>query len=529
MRVYLSMVFHCHLPYCRQAGVWPFGEEWVLEAMAETYIPLLALLKNMEGIQVTLGFTPVLLEQLQDPYMQSRFREYLKTKEERAEKDVVRFQKCNERELAHLARQYGEYYRKVSLDYDDVLQGDFIGTLRELQTRGIVELLMGAATHGYLPLLPRGSAIKGQLQTGWQAYQEHFGKQPRGIWLPECGYFPGLEEYLEPLGLEYFIVDGHGIRGGHVDPAYHAPGPTDNQKVSNHFSTLHPYIIKGTSMAAFGRDQLTGLQVWSEDWGYPSDGVYREFHKRDEQSGFHYWRITNSGVKLHAKDIYDVGMVQAKVVEHGDHFVHSLAHRNYDQENPIVVAPYDMELFGHWWREGILWLEHVFTKLAQSTDVQMITPSGYLQKHPPQKSIALPESSWGQGGRHYVWDNGATRWLWSQLEEAMERLERLTAMEVDPWWERVLNQGARECLLLQASDWPFLISTQQASDYASRRFLEHLSRLERLLDGLEKGEHDDEFLGFLQEIEDKDNVFPFINYRVFQPSKREKPQAIPSS
>jgi 1,4-alpha-glucan branching enzyme len=518
---FVSLVFHSHLPYCRQAGVWPFGEEWVFEAMAETYVPLLALLCRLReekvGVKVALGFTPVLLEQLQDPYMQTRFLEYLEARMEAARQDVVRFAAA-EPKLAALAEGYLGFYGQVARDYGD-LQRDLVGVLRRLQEEGVIELLAGAATHAYLPLLEVESSLQAQLAVGQEAYRHYFHTSPRGIWLPECGYRPGLERYLEALGIKYFLVDGHAIRGGYVDAVYHAPGPTKSTRVaSKGRTTLQGYYVGQSQVAVLGRDQLTGLQVWSGDWGYPTDGAYREFHKRDQTSGFHYWRITSPLVDLEGKDIYDPDSAALRVKEQAEHFVQSIKDRFTGgvPAGSIILAPYDLELFGHWWREGISWLEGVFRGLAAAEEVQMTTPGEYLAAHPPTEAINLPECSWGQGGRHYIWMNPATEWMWPQVHEAARRLEKAAARGwSSPLARRVLAQAGREVLLMQSSDWPFLISTQKAEDYASRRFLEHLSRLERLLDGLEGQDESDSFLAFLAEVEERDKVFSFLDPKIF--------------
>ena len=518
---FVSLVFHSHLPYCRQAGVWPFGEEWVFEAMAETYVPLLVLLCRLReenlGVRVALGFTPILLEQLQDPYMQTRFLEYLEAKMEAARRDLERFE-STEPKLAALAQDHLEFYQRTARDYEGLGQ-DLVGALGWLQEEGVVELLAGAATHGYLPLLEVESSLRAQLTVGREAYRHYFNTSPRGIWLPECGYRPGLESYLEELDIKYFLIDGHAIRGGYVDAVYHAPGPTKGSRVATTGkTTMQGYYVGQSQVAVLGRDQLTGLQVWSEDWGYPTDGVYREFHKRDQVSGFHYWRITSPLVDLEGKDIYDPKAASLRVKEQARYFVQSIKDRFAQGLPPtsIIVAPYDLELFGHWWREGISWLEGVLRGLAQAEEIQMTTPGDYLAKHQPTEAISLPECSWGQGGRHYIWMNPATEWMWPQLHEAARRLEKAAAKGgSSPLDRRILAQAGREGLLMQSSDWPFLISTQKAGDYASRRFLDHLSRLERLLDGLEDQDESDGFLSFLAEVEERDKVFSFLDPKVF--------------
>ena len=365
------------------------------------------------------------------------------------------------------------------------------------------------------------SSLRAQPAVGQEAYRHYFHCSPRGIWLPECGYRPGLERYLEELGIKYFLVDGHAIRGGSVDAVYHAPGPTKSSRVpSKGKTTLQGYYVGQSRVAVLGRDQLTGLQVWSEDWGYPTDGAYREFHKRDQTSGFHYWRITSPMVDLEGKDIYDPEAASLRVKEQADHFVQSIKDRFAQGLPPasIIVAPYDLELFGHWWREGISWLEGVLRGLATAEEIQMTTPGEYLAEHQPTEAINLPECSWGQGGRHYVWLNPATEWMWPQLQEAAGRLEKAAAKGwSSPLERRILAQAGREALLMQSSDWPFL-NTQQAGTM-QQTVSRHLSRLERLLDGLGASRT----LAFLAEVE-KGQGLSFLDprYSCCSPSRRHR-------
>jgi 1,4-alpha-glucan branching enzyme len=263
------------------------------------------------------------------------------------------------------------------------------------------------------------------------------------------------------------------------------------------------------------------MQVWSADWGYPGDYDYREFHKKDGLSGLRYWRITSAKSDLAYKDYYHPDWAEWKVGEHARHFawlvreILSSYHRETGQRG-IVAAIYDTELFGHWWFEGIGWIKKVIQELATSQGVGLTTATGYVEARPPTEVLALPEGSWGVGGGHFTWDNGDTHWMWGEIHEAERRMEGLAARyeEADQGAHKVLNQAARELLLLQSSDWPFLVTTGQAREYAVHRFQSHLERFSRLADSLEMG-HPDQ--GLAEEYWEQDKVFPHIDYHWFLP------------
>ena len=275
-------------------------------------------------------------------------------------------------------------------------------------------------------------------------------------------------------------------------------------------------------MAVFGRDEGTGLQVWSASYGYPGDFLYREFHKKDEHSGLKYWRVTGTQVDLGHKELYDPERARGQVRTHVEHFCGLVKERlgNFQRNSGqygIIVSAYDTELFGHWWFEGILWLKEVLRSLSRDPDVDLTTPSSYLERYPPTEAMAIPESSWGLGGAHWTWLNPETEWMWPLIhnaERTMEEMVRLYPDASGPMLE-VLNQAARELLLLQASDWPFLISTGQARDYATARFQQHLARFNHLISIARRGELTPQDREFLAEISHLDNPFPDIDYRLF--------------
>jgi 1,4-alpha-glucan branching enzyme len=560
-----TFVLHSHLPYCRRAGRWPHGEEWLHEAAAETYIPLLNALYDLHeaGLpaRLTLGLTPILCEQLADPLVQEHFEAYLGEKIQAAEGDISRFREEENTQAEYLAIFYRDWYSNILHSFQQRYNRDIVGAFRRLQDAGVVEIITCAATHGYLPLLGTGGAIRGQLKAGIVSYKRHFGRAPRALWLPECAYRPayvaddgtarpGLESFLAAENLGCFLVETHTIEGGRPvgKAAGDAIGPY-GAIVRNYVlpleqfalpdqprSTYRPYYVVNTTpgvvsehsgVAAIGRNNRTGMQVWSADWGYPGDYDYREFHKKDHISGLQYWRVTGAQVDLGHKDWYHPDWAQGKVGEHSRHFawlVSDLLTQYHDETGQfgIIASNYDTELFGHWWFEGVGWICEVLRHLASSESVTLMTVSEYLEAHPPDEVLALPESSWGLGGGHWTWDNPETHWMWQPIHEAEKRIEQIASSRlrrersverlqvVDPDEEVVLNQAARELLLLESSDWLFLVTTGQAREYAIQRFTSHVERFERLIASVEVG-HPDRVLA--DELWELDKVFPDVDYR----------------
>ncbi len=552
-----TFVLHSHLPYCRKAGRWPHGEEWLHEGISETYLPLLNALFELKeencNFKLTMGMTPVLVEQLDDPLILNHFRIYIEDKIERASTDIERFQQLNEDHLAHLASFYRERFVSLYDSFQKRFQGKLIPAFKKLQDDGNLEILTSAATHSYLPLIERDSSIFGQLKTGTETYKRHFGCSPKAVWLPECGYRPayytsenhkvykhGIEHFLTELGLKLFFSETHMIEGGQpvgkatgavIGPYSNIPKrylvPQDKYAQPTMKTTFLPYWVqsgklKELNVAVLGRNNRTGMQVWSADWGYPGDFDYREFHKKDGVSGLQYWRVTDARIDLGLKEYYHPDWALRKMQEHAGHYARlteSLLCDFYDQNNKygIIAAAYDTELFGHWWFEGIDWIKNVLKLLAHSESVELTTASEYVERHPPEDALALKEGSWGQAGNHFTWDNADTKWMWPLINAASLKMEELAAGVNKPSKNLalVLNQAARELLLLQSSDWPFLVTTGQAKEYATDRFEEHLKRFNDMTDIALSGKINKEALIRCREYFDLDNVFPDIDYRNF--------------
>lgn len=551
-----ALVLHTHLPYCRKAGRWPHGEEWLHEALAETYVPLLDALYALrdEGIpfRLTINLTPVLVEQLADADVQAHFLEYLDQEITAAREDRARFAASGEAHLEYLARFYEEFYRRVQGTFVERFEKDVIRAFRNLQDAGFIEIITCAATHGYLPLLSRDSSIYAQLKTAVASYERHFGRPPRAVWLPECAYRPakldddgtwrpGLEEFLAGFGLRCFFAETKAIVGvrtveaelealplgpyGEAERRYRVTVGKGTVSSGTTFSAYYVVNREGQvtdpPVAVIGRNERTGMQVWSASWGYPGDADYREFHRKDPVSGLQYWRVTGPNVDLGQKDLYHPDWAAAKVRQHAAHFaglVKDLLHEHYEHtgEYGLIASNYDTELFGHWWFEGIAWIQETLTALAQEGAVDLTTACDYLEEHPPRETIALAEGSWGAGGTHWTWDNDDTHWMWPLIHEAERRIERLVAQypNAGPEAEAALNQAGRELLLLESSDWPFLVTTGQAKEYAAERFRTHLERFQRLATLLENGDVA-AACALATEWYELDKVFPELDYRWF--------------
>jgi len=557
-----TFVLHSHIPYARLAGRWPHGEEWIHEAANETYIPLLDMLYDLkeEGVpySITIGLTPVLAEQLIDPDVLEHLDQYLVERIEAAKRDIDYFKTpgSENTHLRFLAEWYRDRHEKIRDSFNNRFKRDLIGAFRHLQDEGCIEIITSAATHGYLPLLSRDSSIRAQVKTGVQSYTRLFGKAPRAVWLPECAYRPayitetgrrraGLESILAENDLRVFFSETHTITGGSpvgvaagdvigpygaIKRRYVIPVMDQFSEAKKNATTFQPYYVSDTTnypdspshsgVAVMGRNQRVGEQVWSAQYGYPGDFDYREFHKKAGTSGLQYWRITGAKIELGEKDLYHPDWAAYKVEQHAEHFAHLVGdqlrqYRNQTGKFGLVAANYDTELFGHWWFEGVAWLGKVLRHLSQHPEVELTTASRFIEEHPPENVLDLPESSWGAGGTHFVWDNNETHWMWSPIHEVEDRMETLATNYITPDEKEliVLNQAAREALLLQSSDWTFLVTTGQAREYAIRRFSQHIERFEKLAASLEAGNPNVEAA---QEYWELDKIFADIDYRCFR-------------
>ncbi len=526
------LVLHSHLPFVIHHGNWPHGMEWLFEAASETYIPLLNALFDLRAEdkkpKLTISITPVLAEQLSHPIFIEEFEKFLDDEIERAIQDIVSFSE-NEKEkpMLPLADFWLKFYRNIKSDFVKKYDRDLIGAFRKLQDEGCLDIITCGATHGYFPLLGLDSSIQAQVKMAVRTHQKYFGKKPRGIWLPECAYRPryawkpivpstlgmqpqmrkGVEEILDENGLQYFIVDSSLVEGGKAVIGMYMGRFEKLRQLMNQFQKEDPlhtfdesnsvYEVYGTRssgdvpskpVAIFARDVETSMQVWSSEQGYPGGEWYLDFHKKHHQSGHRYWRVTSINADMGMKVPYRPERIEAALNEDADHFVDSIKSAlkkfmtSHGYEGTLT-APFDSELFGHWWFEGPAFLKKVFERLCDDPEINVTHCAEMMDTHPPERVISIPEGSWGAGGTHYVWMNLDVAWMWEWIyndEAAMRDTVKTWNRSGDAEWTGVVKQMARELFLLQASDWQFLISTQSAGDYASRRFTEHHRHFEKL-------------------------------------------------
>ena len=523
----VCLVLHAHLPFVRHPEHEDMMEErWLFEAITETYLPLLDSFEQLHqsgvDFRITMSLTPPLTAMLNDGLLQERYARHLELMIELSEKELDRTRW--EPAFQATARMYHEKFLRARQLFDQVYQRHIVRGFRRFQDLGKLEVITCCATHGYLPLMELyRPAVRAQVEVAVHDYQKNFGRPPRGIWLAECAYNPGDDQILADFGLKFFFTDAHGILHADPRPKYGVFSP----------------IMCPSGVCAFGRDLESSKQVWSAEEGYPGDLEYREFY-RDigfdldleyvkpyiHESGIRL----NTGIKYHritsrqssGKEPYDPARALAKAESHAGHFLwcreKQIEHLAEVMGNrpPIVVSPYDAELFGHWWYEGPDFLRFLLAKIAcDSSTLELITPSEYLGQVSRIQPATPSASSWGHKGYHEVWLEGSNDWLYRHLHKAAERMIELADRypAADGLTRQALNQAARELLLAQSSDWAFIMKTGTTVPYAVKRTKDHCFRFTRLYEEI-LGNHID--AGWLGEIENRDNIFPDIDYRVFR-------------
>jgi 1,4-alpha-glucan branching enzyme len=518
---HLALILHAHLPFVRHPEHEHFLEEdWLFEAITETYIPLLQMMQRLANdnvpFKLTMSLTPTLCAMLQDELLRERYIRHVDLLIDLAAREKKRNQ--NQPELADLSQFYFDLFNASRRFFVDEWRGDLLAAFRQLRDRGALEIIGCAATHGLLPLLQQQSnaAARAQVLIGRDAYVDLFGAEPSGFWLPECAYSPALDPILQEANVRWFVLDAHGLLFGNPRPqrAIYAPCFTQS------------------GPAAFARDHDSSRQVWSAEEGYPGDPAYREFYR---DVGFdlpleHLGPVARgvrkfSGVKYHRitgrkkeKEIYDRAEAEKAADAHAAHFLEQrraqFRQLNSHDVDPIIVAPFDAELFGHWWFEGPRFLELFIRKAAfDQKEFRLTSPSDYLATHPTQQTIEPAASTWGERGHLEVWIDKNNSWIYPHLHAAALRMTKLAnahANDSNEQNDRVLKQLARELLLAQSSDWAFLMRTGTAREYATKRTLDHLEPFNKLHDQFRAGAVDEKFLA---DCERRDNLFPNLNWR----------------
>jgi 1,4-alpha-glucan branching enzyme len=523
---FLGIILHAHLPYVRHPEHDSFFEEnWLFEAITECYVPLVNVLDRLAQDKVdyrlTLSLSPTLMTMLRDELLIGRYLKHLNKLIELAAKEVART--SLQPEYQSLARWYQQVFQDTLNTFQNRYQGDLIAAFKKHHALGRLELITTAATHGFLPALSVSpTAVRNQINIGIDTFKANFGFAPSGFWLPECAYYPGLETLLAEAGIRYFYVDTHAILNASSPPSNGVYAPLDC----------------GNGVLAFGRDPESSKQVWSAKEGYPGDPDYREYYS---DIGFELdlnylapyildgqIRV-NTGIKYHKvtggdqpKEIYSPEQALAKAKLHAQDFIEKRQLQVQDlaagMDKPVIIAPYDAELFGHWWYEGSAWLEQVLRLANASPTLQTTACSDYLSLQMEHQSATPSASTWGDQGYSAYWINEENDWIYPYLHQAEEEMEKLSAdlqgLSVNPLQERALNQAARSLLLAQASDWPFIMKSGTTRDYARKRLTDHLARFNYLHDCIRKNNINERYLLALETM---DNIFPELDFRRFKP------------
>lgn len=522
---YLSLILHAHLPFVRHPEYPDMMEErWLFEAITETYIPLLDIYGKLveDGVRfrITMSLTPPLVNMLSDELLISRYSAHLARLEELAEKEIDRTRW--QPEFHTTALMYREKFRRTRKIFNDC-HGNLVTAFKKFQDLGVLEIITCCATHGFLPLLNDfRPAVRAQIEMAVRDYHKHFDRQPRGIWLAECAYSPGDDQILKDFGINYFFTDTHGILFADPRPTYGVFAPVECP----------------SGVLAFGRDVESSRQVWSAHEGYPGDPAYRDFYRDiGYDLEFDYIRPyihesghrLNTGIKYHRitsrdgaeKQPYNYQEAMGRVTVHAAHFmrcrelqVASLAPAM--DRAPIIVSPYDCELFGHWWYEGPEFIHYLLRKIAlESSTVGLSTPSDYLDRYPRNQKSTPSMSSWGHRGYNEFWLDESNAWIYPHIHKASQRMIELADRfpEALGVLQRALNQAARELMLLQSSDWAFIMKTGTTVEYAHKRTRDHTFRFNKLYDDI-MGSRINE--NWLREVERRDNIFPEMDYRIYK-------------
>tara|TARA_B100000579_G_scaffold270424_1_gene223337 strand:- start:1176 stop:2741 length:1566 start_codon:yes stop_codon:yes gene_type:complete len=508
----LAIVLHAHLPYVRSEEPGSLEEDWFFQALVECYLPLLETLEeahrsNNQTPKITIGLSPTLLSLLEDEVLKNRFKEWVDLRV-----DILNSLKTdNIKATLHLKK-----HLTCQLESWEKCRGDLIGRFDKLQILEVIDILTCAATHGYLPLLRENpETVRAQLKTAVREHKRLFKNSPFGIWLPECAYYEGLDEIMSESGLRYAVLDGHGLLNADPRPRYGLYAPICTRK----------------GVAFFGRDSESTLPVWSARDGYPGNQDYREFHRdlgwdlsieelkkiginEKRPLGIKLFKISSKRTPLENKQLYDPKAAQERVEKDAEHYLKERKKQLVKLEqsisiDPLLIAPFDAELFGHWWFEGPQFLSQLFLK-SKNEGIKLITLKEALQSKSQIQLCNPSPSSWGQGGFHNYWLNESNAWIVHQLSKAGREMISICSKGIKQESNiRIIKQAARELLLSQSSDWSFILKAGTTTELAIERINLHMKRFWMLISAIK--EQRDIESSVLEEIEKEDCIFPLIS------------------
>lgn len=540
------LMLHSHLPYVLNHGRWPHGSDWICEAAIETYLPLLEKLRALDAANiaapVTIGFTPILANMLEHPTFAAELEAFFAQRFEFCDEAPESMRGTADEDMLPLVAYWRARLERLHQLWRSI-GGDLLGAFRDLQDRERLEITSSAATHGFLPLLGRDESIHLQLALGRAEHRRIFGREPEGCWVPECAYrgaghwepLPGApgagprrgtEEFLADADYRYFYVDSHMARAGAPLGIYGALFGGEPERLAaaspeTGASDYTPYqayrvtdALDAREVAALVRDPRTSQRVWNRHGGYPGDGAYLEFHKIRWPGGLRLWRVTSRTSDLGDKLPYAPDVARARAHEHANDFADLLVglhHGRAAADGAVVVAPFDTELLGHWWFEGPDFMGDLYAALPNRPEVRATTAGEHLDRHGAPVALQLANGSWGKNGTWEMWLNDQVAFTWPVIWEIEGRFwdvvpAALERAELRP----IVEQAARSMLLLQSSDWQFIISTGEVEDYAIKRFNGHADDCRELLDALDAGVGGasvDGALARVRELQQRDDVF----------------------
>ena len=556
------LILHTHLPWVLHHGVAPHGVDWLNEAVAECYIPLLNVFNDLndKGIKpnVTLDISPVLCEQLEHPDFKKEFVIYCDKMMAAARRDREDF--TNWGYDAHhiwLTTYWEDWFSARKDEFLNKYDSSIIKGLKDLQDDNAIEIMTCGATHGYLPLLGYDKSVNLQIKAAVENYKKHFGREPRGCWLPECAYRPsyewhtyipvepfhskklrtGVEQILAAHGIKYFVTDEDIIKrinplgvftddekqnfvSVNSDSYRHEMGNFDKSPLRI-YNVSSSYKTEYGTAAVYSRHGDISMQVWSGEAGYPGEPDYLDFHKKHVNSWLRYWRVTDSKADMMYKTLYHPDWTYDKADKQAMHFIHHVENTSNHYHHltgklSTVCTPFDTELFGHWWFEGPQFIKAVLKGLHDSPYVHAVKASEQLMIVNPKEVVSIPEGSWGVNNNHDVWSNDENTWTWECIYNDELRLnnifQKYPVDKLNPVQNRFALQALRELMLEQSSDWQFLIFTESARDYAEQRFTYHHSDFNRLCDMIEKYSDDSPILSddkkYLEETGKRNSIFP---------------------
>jgi 1,4-alpha-glucan branching enzyme len=522
---YVSIVLHAHLPFVRHPeNPFHLEEMWFFEAMHETYLPLLKMLRRLEDSEIpgklTISISAPLLAMMTDRLLIQRFEEHLDKLIDLTNSEIRRTR--HDPDLAPLAEFYKTRFTNLRRFFVDDVQRNIVAEFTRFHDAGRIELITCVGTHGFLPLIDTEASKRAQVKASCDYFELLTGNKPRGIWLAECAYTPGVDRYLHDNGINFSFVEGRAVEQADARPVYGNYAP----------------VVSKEGVAFFGRDQLASAQVWSASEGYPGDYNYREFYRDigfdlDEDyigpwihpdgirinTGLKYHRITGD-VDLMQKDLYNPERAFERAWDHGRHFVEQRAEQIRALEEPMggrpphITCPYDAELYGHWWFEGPTFLEAVFHHAQKHPEVVLGTPPDYLDEVDVQQRTNPAISSWGEESYFSVWLDESNAWIYRYLHNAEHLMEQMVRdnRSAHGATARAIRQAGRELLLAQASDWAFIMKTGTSVGYAVARTEQHIENFQKLFEQVTRGEIDEDFV---EDLELKNPIFPDLDWQAW--------------